>query len=414
VGAIVALGLSTTGPASAQDAGTPTTTVVSTTIAADPSAPTVPTVPSEAAPSETIPFDPAAPTTSQAPGADEVEGSYSSQTPFDVTSLSPDPSLVSTAQQTLAQMTIGLAGADGRLADAEARLSALTVRNGALDSRTQQLVADAAVAEQRFRRGAAAAYVRGDTRDLQLTVILDPAKWSVTHRYLGAIHDADMRSLDEIRAIRAQLDAETAGLAAELARAQSQITELRGERDAAAQRVSDQSEALAAYEAHSRVFVVGFVFPVTGPVDFDDSWGYSRMPGTPSAHWHEGTDIMAPAGTALVACETGYIDKIDTNQLGGQSLWITGASGTRYYYAHLSAYADGLAVGETVTAGQVVGAVGTTGNAAGGAAHLHFEIHPDGGAPVDPYPILSIAYLRPVALADASAPSVPTGSQPAG
>lgn len=94
--------------------------------------------------------------------------------------------------------------------------------------------------------------------------------------------------------------------------------------------------------------------------------------------------------------QVGVIDKIDTNTLGGQSLWILGTSGTRYYYAHLSAYAVGLTVGMAVTAGQVVGAVGTSGNAAGGAAHVHFEVHPGGGAPIDPYPMLTVVYVPPV------------------
>ena len=64
--------------------------------------------------------------------------------------------------------------------------------------------------------------------------------------------------------------------------------------------------------------------------------------------------------------------------LGGHKLWVVGASGTRYYYAHLSAYADAtIADGKFVEAGDVVGFVGTSGNAAT-PAHVHFEIHPGG------------------------------------
>ena len=412
MGVVVASVLVLGGPASvsAQVAGEPTTTV-ETTVPTTAPTDTVITVPE----STTTTVDPAMPTTTVAPGADEIEGSYSGQPPFDPTSLVPDPLLVAAATRALSLATADLTGAAGRLALAEARLADLTSRNGTLDARTQQLVADAAVAERRFRAGAAAAYVRGDTRDLQLGVLIDPAKWSITHRYLSAIHDADLRSVDDIKAVRAGLDGETAALAAELASAQSEITTRRAERDAAATLVADSTKALAAYRAHSRAFAAGFTFPVTGAVTFDDSWGYSRMPGTLSAHWHEGTDIMSPAGTPLVACETGVIDKIDTNTLGGQSLWILGLSGTRYYYAHLSAYADGLTVGQPVTAGQVVGAVGTTGNAAGGAAHLHFEVHPGGGAPIDPYPMLTVVYVPPVLPLPGSAAPGPTptdGSSP--
>ncbi|WP_217550886.1 M23 family metallopeptidase, partial [Pantoea sp. GbtcB22] len=75
--------------------------------------------------------------------------------------------------------------------------------------------------------------------------------------------------------------------------------------------------------------------------------------------------------------------------LGGQQLWLKGESGTSYYYAHLSAYAPDLKVGQLVDAGTLVGLVGHTGDAYG--PHLHFEVHPGGGPAIDPYPILVAA-----------------------
>ena len=62
------------------------------------------------------------------------------------------------------------------------------------------------------------------------------------------------------------------------------------------------------------------------------------------------------------------------------------ADGTYFFYAHLDTFAEGIAEGVAVTAGQVIGTVGSTGNA--GTAHLHFEVHPGGGAAVNPYPII--------------------------
>ena len=79
-----------------------------------------------------------------------------------------------------------------------------------------------------------------------------------------------------------------------------------------------------------------------------------------------------------------------TDVLGGTKLWLKGESGTYYYYAHLKAFAEGLANGDVVEAGDLVGVVGDTGNAKGGAPHLHFEIHPDGGPAVNPYPLLKV------------------------
>src|SRR3546814_17276147 len=76
--------------------------------------------------------------------------------------------------------------------------------------------------------------------------------------------------------------------------------------------------------------------------------------------------------------------------LGGTKIWVKGESGTYYYYAHLSAFAEGMHDGKLVEPGEVIGFVGDTGNARGGPPHLHFQIHPDGGAPVHPYPLLKV------------------------
>ena len=80
--------------------------------------------------------------------------------------------------------------------------------------------------------------------------------------------------------------------------------------------------------------------------------------------------------------------------LGGNKRWLVAADGTQYYYAHVSAFADGVNDGTVVEAGQVVGYVGSTGNAITTPAHVHFEIPPGGGAAIDPFPILD-AVRRP-------------------
>jgi murein DD-endopeptidase MepM/ murein hydrolase activator NlpD len=157
-------------------------------------------------------------------------------------------------------------------------------------------------------------------------------------------------------------------------------------------------QELQAYQAGAQAYVDGFVFPVAGEVEFIDSWGYPRMMGTASAHWHQGTDIFATQGTPLIASENGVLDRIGVGSLGGNKLWVKGESGTEYYYAHLAAFAPGITNGQRVRAGELIGYVGDTGNARGTSPHLHFEIHPGGLGPVNPYPLLKAAYgARPVA-----------------
>ena len=212
-------------------------------------------------------------------------------------------------------------------------------------------------------------------------------------------------------------DALTTGqarLASDLGEAQSVLTQTAAQLPPAFAAVLAAAAQVQAYEAGAQAYVDGFVFPVAAEVEFIDSWGYPRMTGTASAHWHQGTDIFADYGSPLVAAENGVIARMGTGTLGGNKLWVVGESGTGYYYAHLSAFVDGMADGQRVAAGDLVGYVGDSGNARGTSPHLHFEVHPGGGDAVNPYPLLKAAYgNRPVARAVAPTTTLPPVVDPA-
>ena len=125
------------------------------------------------------------------------------------------------------------------------------------------------------------------------------------------------------------------------------------------------------------------VCPVDGATTFRDSWGEAR----PGGRGHTGVDMMSPNGTPLVAIENGVITNPGWHYAGGIGLYVSGDSGNSWYYAHLSAYASGIVAGTRVAAGQLIGYVGETGNAAG--PHLHLAHILPSGQYINPYPVVA-------------------------
>jgi murein DD-endopeptidase MepM/ murein hydrolase activator NlpD len=184
-----------------------------------------------------------------------------------------------------------------------------------------------------------------------------------------------------------QVEEEQVVVQAQLQEAQQAVElleeQLRREEEAARAR---ELAAAAAREASNRdngrdysgaYVTTGIVCPVQGAVSFIDSWGAPRHQGA-----HQGVDLMAATGTPNVAVVSGDV----TYKGGGTSglgAYLHGDDGNLYYYFHLSAYEGGA---RHVSQGEVIGFVGNTGDARYTAPHTHFEIHPGGGAAVNPYP----------------------------
>lgn len=125
--------------------------------------------------------------------------------------------------------------------------------------------------------------------------------------------------------------------------------------------------------------------PTQGPCGYGDTWGEARS----SIRRHQGVDIFSGNGAYVYATVDGRLSGRVWDGAGrnsGNAWTLTGADGTGFFYAHLRDFAPDLTVGSRVQAGQIIGWAGSTGNSS--APHLHFEIRPGGGAPVNPYPIL--------------------------
>ena len=138
----------------------------------------------------------------------------------------------------------------------------------------------------------------------------------------------------------------------------------------------------------------GLLLPVQGvqASQLQDTFTDARSEG----RVHDAIDILAPTGTPVLAVADGRVEKLFDSEKGGLTLYQFAPDGVHcYYYAHLQRYADGIMEGQQIRRGQVIGYVGSTGNADPAAPHLHFEVHLLGpekqwwkGASINPYPLL--------------------------
>jgi murein DD-endopeptidase MepM/ murein hydrolase activator NlpD len=198
------------------------------------------------------------------------------------------------------------------------------------------------------------------------------------------------KQLERQKTVTASLRAQQDSILQALARAKSAEAQLRARiaeerrKKAARARVARAERVLngAATTVGASGVIIGggsWACPAPGS-SFVDTFGAPRSGG----RRHQGNDMMAPFGSPIVAVVSGSIEH-STSNLGGNQIWLHGSDGNSYFYAHLSSY---VGPPRSVVLGELIGRVGNTGDAAGGPTHLHFEIHPGGGAAVDPYSTL--------------------------
>lgn len=198
---------------------------------------------------------------------------------------------------------------------------------------------------------------------------------------LSVVHDelreAESIALDIVNRQEAAMDAEREAYSSLSGRC----------KDLTAQYDREQAEiaARAAQRASGSIQVGSFICPFTpGRTSFIDSWGFPRSGG----RTHKGVDMFAARGEPMYAVQAGTA-RSSSNRLGGITVHLRADTGFAYYYAHLDSLA--FSGSKRVAQGEVVGYNGSSGNAQGISPHLHFEIRPGGGGPVNPYPTVRAA-----------------------
>jgi murein DD-endopeptidase MepM/ murein hydrolase activator NlpD len=374
-------------------------------------------------------------TTTQAPpppppeGTQPQEDSGPSEVPQDVVvvpppegEVAPDPFapiLQQIAGITLAEVQKGLKAAEqarllaaGQTDGLNADIVALEARLAQLEKDKAEAVARLQTARTQLKKRAVAGYMGSPAQPInQILASEDFNDLSRRFELLSAVIESDKARIAEYNAAREAVGTELETVVTELDAKRSALTVAATVLDGADSVLLAKQIQMAAVRAGNAVVGGGFVFPIAGPHSYSDTFGAPRMFGTSYAHLHQGTDIFAASGTPLVAVERGVVIRMGSDVLGGTKLWLVGASGTRYYYAHLSGFAEGLVDNTVVSAGQLVGYVGNTGNALTTPAHLHFEVHPNGGPPVNPYPLLRIVDDAQKQIA-AGQPVAPTSTAP--
>jgi murein DD-endopeptidase MepM/ murein hydrolase activator NlpD len=296
-----------------------------------------------------------------------------------------------------------LARATTELAKVERELKSLETKTAATKDRLSGLQGE-------VKQVAVSSYIRSNVGDA-FVFDADLSKTARRNAMARFVTVGDRDSIDEYRAARDDLEVGSESVRKQLEDRRAAATALRKQRQAAYGELTRLAAAEKAYLAKvaaekaaaarrsaatkrssraagvvpvagraTGVIATGeWICPVQGPHSFSNDYGQPRSGG----RTHQGNDILNPRGTPIVAPVSGVATHHDSS-LGGLSFYLSGDDGNTYFGTHLGSYA----ASGRVSAGTVIGYNGDSGNARG-TPHLHFEIHPGGGGPINPFATLS-------------------------
>jgi murein DD-endopeptidase MepM/ murein hydrolase activator NlpD len=301
---------------------------------------------------------------------------------------------VKDAENRVAQVQAELDAATAAYEEVWARVEAVRAELVDLEARGTQLEAEAAEVGEVLSDRARLVYKYGSDSILTSMMSADGPQGAidrasmlsaVTSRSQGRLQSAVSlrKELDQVEALRADKEAELSSL---LALQEQRRGELQGQLQVAEARAADLRERAARQRAIDNAVMQGLYACIHDYNSFRDTWGAPRSGG----RRHKGVDVMAPYGVPVYAFTNGRISRLTSGGLGGISLYMWGDDGNEYFYTHLAGYAAGIYSGKRVEAGEHIAINGDTGNARG-TPHVHFEVHPGGGAPVNPYPYMAAA-----------------------
>lgn len=260
-----------------------------------------------------------------------------------------------------------------------------------IEDRMRSLEADEAALRARVTEAAARLYMTSGADTLEVLLSSESfADLAGRSQILTHISELDRAAFDELERNErelAELQSELTDKAEELTGTRSRVAAETAAVQARFREVATRYDELkerlaAAMPAGTHITASGMTCPIAAANSFIDSWGYPR----PGGRTHEGTDMMAAMGAPVVAITTGRITFAGVGTTAGNWLILSGDDGNEYWYMHNR---QNLMTSGRVRVGEQIATVGDTGNAVGGPPHVHFEYHPGGGGPVNPYELLA-------------------------